>query len=242
MRRSSWQSNSTSHAQLLALGVQLVEGQHAEAVHARTACMSPRRRCRRGSSTRGWRRPAPARPPRRSCRTCRRTRCCARTRRPSASIIGSGVLPWVNAVMYVLEALLVGLFDDGPLAVVDAAVAAALDGGLLKHEHLLAALVGADERRPHARAAVADDRAGRTRSPRSGAASHRCWRGCRHRPRFHSRSRPAPPCPPWPLRPGPRPSETSDGTRRVVASFFMKDPSSSCRADAQGRPERLLAP
>ena len=57
----------------------------------------------------------------------------------------------------VLEALLVGLFHNSPLAVVDGAVSAAALGGLLKHEHLLAALVGADERRPHARAAVADD-------------------------------------------------------------------------------------
>ena len=55
-----------------------------------------------------------------------------------------------------LEALFVAFLDDGPLAVVDAAVAAALDGSLLQHDDFLAALVGADERRPHARAAVAD--------------------------------------------------------------------------------------
>ena len=56
-----------------------------------------------------------------------------------------------------LEALFVAFLDDGPLAVVDAAVAAALDGSLLQHDDFLAALVGADERRPHARASVADD-------------------------------------------------------------------------------------
>ena len=49
------------------------------------------------------------------------------------------------------------VLDDGELAVVDGAVATAAHRSLLQHEHLLSALVGADERRPHARASVADD-------------------------------------------------------------------------------------
>ena len=53
----------------------------------------------------------------------------------------------------VAEQLLV--LDDRPLAVVDAAVAAALDGRLLQDDDLRAALVGRDEGRPHARSAVA---------------------------------------------------------------------------------------
>ena len=45
-----------------------------------------------------------------------------------ASIIGSGVLPVRERLDVLLEALFIAFLDDGPLAVVDAAVAAALDG------------------------------------------------------------------------------------------------------------------
>ena len=144
------------HAQLLALGVQFVEGQHAEAVHARQLARAlvgvVVEEVVLGDGA---------------------------GQRHLGHLVGHAVLVGVLGVAralvdprldhrlrrlavrerldVLLEALLLVLFDDGPLAVVDAAVAAALDGGLLKHENFLAALVGADERRPHARAAVADD-------------------------------------------------------------------------------------
>lgn len=116
----------------------------------------------------------------------------------------------------VLEALLLGLLHDGPLAVVDGAVSATALGSLLQHEHLLAALVGADERRPHARAAVADDEQVALVVPGlgqpvagvgEGVGTARAFiraAGQRRRAR-HGRCGQA-----------PRPSETSDGTRRVV--------------------------
>ena len=62
--------------------------------------------------------------------------------------------PWPNADAVSRNSC--RILDDRPLAVVDAAVAAALDGSLLEDGHAAAAFVGTDERRPHARAAVAD--------------------------------------------------------------------------------------
>ena len=144
------------HAQLFALGVQLVERQHAEAVHARqlagalVGVVVEEVVLGDGAG-----------------------------QRHLGHLVGHAVLVGVLGVAralvdprfdhgirrlavrerldVLLEALLLVLFDDGPLAVVDAAVAATLDWGLLKHENFLAALVGADERGPHARAAIADD-------------------------------------------------------------------------------------
>ena len=70
-------------------------------------------------------------------------------------VVGDGALG--ERAQVLLEGLLLVLGNDGPLAVVDAGVAAALHRGLLKDENFLAALVGADERGPHACSAVADD-------------------------------------------------------------------------------------
>ena len=70
---------------------------------------------------------------------------------------GIGGLAMGERADVILEALLVLLLDDGPLAVVDGAVSAAALRGLLQHQHFLAALVGADQRRPHAGSAVSDD-------------------------------------------------------------------------------------
>ena len=143
----------------------------------------------------------------------------------------------------VLEALLLGLLHDGPLAVVDGAVSATALGGLLQHEHLLPALVGADERRPHARAAVADNEQVALVVPGLGGSQSPVLARVSAPPAlsFAQPASAAVPAMAAAARPAPFRNERRDTPS--CSSFFMKDPSSSCpcgRPRAPREASRLL--